>query len=128
VFPCFDQPNLKAKMSLSVLSPAAWKVVSNSIEYRYDQASKEGMRIVEKIGLTWALKHYAKPDDVAAYEFEQTPKISTYLYAICAGPYRVFEDRDPQHVPQRVFVRESLVQNLRYELVMGITKTTIVRY
>ena len=65
---------------------------------------------------------------MAAYEYEETPKISTYLYAICAGPYKVFEDDDPSYVPQRVFVRESLIENLRYELVMGITKTTIDRY
>ena len=30
VFPCFDQPNLKAKMNLFVISPAEWKkVLSN---------------------------------------------------------------------------------------------------
>lgn len=33
VFPCFDQPNLKAFMRLSVISPAEWtKILSN--EYR----------------------------------------------------------------------------------------------
>jgi aminopeptidase N len=31
-------------------------------------------------------------------------------------------------VPQRVFVRKSLVKNLRYELIFGITKTTIDFY
>ena len=30
VFPCFDQPDLKAKMNLSVISPSQWKkVLSN---------------------------------------------------------------------------------------------------
>lgn len=43
--------------------------------------------------------------DCVVYEFEQTPKISTYLYAICAGPYKVFEDFDPMYVPQRIFIR-----------------------
>lgn len=32
------------------------------------------------------------------------------------------------HVPQRVFVRQSLVENMRHELVFGITKTTIAFY
>jgi aminopeptidase N len=29
VFPCFDQPNLKAKMKLTVIGPEAWRVLSN---------------------------------------------------------------------------------------------------
>lgn len=30
VFPCFDQPDLKAKMNLSILTPQDWKrVISN---------------------------------------------------------------------------------------------------
>jgi aminopeptidase N len=60
--------------------------------------------------------------------FEETPRISTYLFAICAGPYHVFEDLDPMHVPQRIFVRQSLKENMRHELVFGITKTTIQFY
>jgi len=32
------------------------------------------------------------------------------------------------HVPQRIFVRQSLKENMRYELVFGITKTTIEFY
>jgi aminopeptidase N len=47
---------------------------------------------------------------------------------MCAGPYECFEDYDPSYVPQRVFVRGSLVENLRHELVMGITKTTLDLY
>ena len=42
---------------------------------------------------------------MAINDFEQTLKISTYLYAVCAGPYQVFEDYDPMYVPQRIFVR-----------------------
>ena len=34
VFPCFDQPNLKAKMRLTAVTPIRWKVISNQpIEY-----------------------------------------------------------------------------------------------
>lgn len=38
VFPVFDQPNLKAKMSLAVTCPDDWSAVSNSIETRYASA------------------------------------------------------------------------------------------
>lgn len=29
VFPCFDQPNIKATMRLAVVTPTKWKVLSN---------------------------------------------------------------------------------------------------
>lgn len=29
VFPCFDQPSLKATMKLTVIAPSEWKVLSN---------------------------------------------------------------------------------------------------
>ena len=115
-------------MSLITTVPKDWISVSNGIETRFDGASQDGKRVLENHGLEWFLGTYDNKDDVAVYEFEQTPKISTYLFAICAGPYKVFEDSDPQYVPQRVFVRESLVENLRYELIMGITKTTLKLY
>mmetsp|Transcript_23447 Transcript_23447/g.36126 ORF Transcript_23447/g.36126 Transcript_23447/m.36126 type:complete len:131 (+) Transcript_23447:669-1061(+) len=67
-------------------------------------------------------------EGTAVYDFEQTPKISTYLYAICAGDYAIVEDYDPMHYPQRVFIRKSLKENLDYELVFDTTKTTIDLY
>ena len=74
------------------------------------------------------LDFYDKGTELSIFDFEQTPKISTYLYAICAGPYKVFVDEDPMYVPQRIFVRQSLVENLRHELMFGITKTTLDFY
>jgi aminopeptidase N len=115
-------------MTLSLTIPDDWIAVGNEKEVRYDHAAKEGKRVLEKFGTTWFLDFYADQSKVAAYAFDKTPKISTYLYALCAGPYRVFEDYDPMYVPQRVYVRESLVENLRYELIMGITKTTLDLY
>lgn len=32
VFPCFDQPNLKATMRLAVVTPSDWVAVSNQPE------------------------------------------------------------------------------------------------
>ena len=65
---------------------------------------------------------------MSVLEFEQTPRISPYLYAICAGPYKVFEDYDPMYVPQRIFVRQSIAKDMRTELCFGITKTTLDFY
>ena len=40
----------------------------------------------------------------------------------------MFEDYDPSHVPQRIFARRSLQQNVRHEMIFGITKTTLAFY
>ena len=36
VFPCFDQPSLRAKMTLTMTVPKEWQAISNGIEARYD--------------------------------------------------------------------------------------------
>ena len=56
VFPCFDQPNLKAKMSLVVLCPLSWRAVSNSIETRY--GLEQGSHVLERAGIEWFLPFY----------------------------------------------------------------------
>ena len=55
--------------------------------------------MLECAGIEWFLDFYDDKNQVAVNEFEKTHKISTYLYAICAGPYKVFEDYDPMYVP-----------------------------
>ena len=128
VFPSFDQPSLKAKMTLNGICPQVWKFVSNGIDTRYEDARKEGNHVLTKNDMTWMTKFYDDTVAISSIEFEQTPKISSYLYAICAGPFTQFEDYDPMYPPQRVLVRASLVDNLRHELIFGITKTTLDYY
>jgi len=64
-FPCFDQPDLKARFGLSVVAPRGWTVVSNT-------------NLKNNIGLT----------DGVEFNFEQTRPISTYLFAFAAGPFK----------------------------------------
>ena len=116
-------------MKLVVLCPADWRAVSNGIEERFNYYEyQQGKHIIERNRLDWFLEFYGADDDFVVNDFEQTPKISTYLYAICAGPYRVFEDYDSMYVPQRCYVRQSLVDNLKYKEIFGITKTTLDFY
>jgi len=58
VFPCFDQPNLKATMRLSLTLPQDWIAVSNEKERRYQSAVKEGKRVLDKHGIAWFLAFY----------------------------------------------------------------------
>jgi aminopeptidase N len=41
VFPCFDQPNLKAKMILTVIAPSKWKVLSHERPPPAEQFTQE---------------------------------------------------------------------------------------
>ncbi len=64
LFPCFDQPDLKARVSLSLTTPAAWLTVANSPAASADTTTG---RITTR--------------------FAETPPISTYLIAFAAGPW-----------------------------------------
>jgi len=60
VFACFDQPDLKAPITLSVRAPEAWTVIGNG-------------RLESHESDRWT--------------FTTTPPISTYLFTVCAGPW-----------------------------------------
>src|SRR5215510_11102114 len=65
-FPCFDQPNLKARYTLSLRVPTGWQAVSNGSERT----------------------RRAEPD-ASVIEFVETPPLSTYLFAFAAGRFSV---------------------------------------
>jgi len=65
VFAVFEQPDLKATFQFTVTAPADWQVISNSPTPQPTPASNGAA--------TWA--------------FEATPRISSYITALIAGPY-----------------------------------------
>jgi aminopeptidase N len=80
-FPCFDQPDLKAKFKLEVEAPAAWTVVSNTAG-RVTGAT--GGILVEGV--------HQEEQGVKITEFAETKPISTYLFAFAAGPFKKVHD------------------------------------
>ncbi len=88
-FPCFDQPDLKAKFALEVSAPNAWKVIANTDA----QSVTPG-----DTNTTWV--------------FPETRPISTYLFAFAAGP---FESVHPAAGQPRLFVRKSQVARAEAE-------------
>jgi hypothetical protein len=60
---------MKAKMSLTVTLPSDWKAASNSIETRYQKATGEGRRVLQKHGIEWFLDFYST-DEVSVCVFE----------------------------------------------------------
>ncbi len=98
VFPCFDQPDLKARFTLEIGSvPGRWKVVSNTAGEIY--------QINDRIG----------QESTRRWRFRETQPISTYLFAFAAGPFAEFrDDASPNHT--RLFVRKSKEAQARKEL------------
>ena len=94
-FPCFDQPDLKARFKLTVNTEADWKVISNTtgrIGRFYDAGDKGPIN----------------------YVFEETEPISTYLFAFAAGPFAELKDEgSPKNT--HVFVRHSKLERARPE-------------
>eukprot|EP00826_Nyctotherus_ovalis_P036900 TRINITY_DN3317_c0_g1_i10.p1 TRINITY_DN3317_c0_g1~~TRINITY_DN3317_c0_g1_i10.p1 ORF type:complete len:912 (-),score=327.19 TRINITY_DN3317_c0_g1_i10:142-2877(-) len=109
MFPCFDQPNLKAVLKLVTLSPAHWQVIGNELEKVTLSGEEASAKLSElKIPSAFITK------DLGKYKFRvftPTPPISTYLFACIAGPYEFFTStRKPEegYPPMRIFVRKSL--------------------
>jgi len=110
VFACFDQPDLKAVHELTVVAPADWQVVSVSPT----PAPEAGA------------------DGVSTWRFEPTPRLSTYLMALIAGPYHAVRSelvsRDGRTVPLGVFCRASLAEHLDADEVLDITRAGFTHF
>ncbi|MFS0867346.1 aminopeptidase N [Microbacterium sp. 179-B 1A2 NHS] len=104
VFAVFEQPDLKATFQFTVTAPAGWKVVSNSPT---PEAQPAG-------------------DGVATWVFEPTPRISSYITALVAGPYeQTFSEltsADGRVIPLGVYARKSLWQHLDADYIFDKTR------
>ena len=89
VFPCFDQPDLKASFELSVRAPTAWRVIGNAPALQVSSAG-----------------------DTATTRFARTEPISTYVFAFAAGPFAELKD---DASGTRLFVRRSRLDKARQE-------------
>jgi aminopeptidase N len=79
-FPCFDQPDLKGRFTLTLNVPNYWSVISNTAPNGGDRGNRTGQT------------------------FAETEPISTYLFAFAAGPFR--RVHDTPNLPG-VYVRKS---------------------
>lgn len=101
--PVFEQPDIKATMQLNVVAPKHWKLISNS-------PTPEATNHDSEFNL---------------WEFKETKKISSYLFALCAGPYEKFEDEYQGEFgtyPFGIYLRSSLKEHLDAEEIFEITK------
>jgi aminopeptidase N len=84
VLACFDQPDLKAGVTMTVTAPTAWRVCGNGSVTR-----------IEARG------------DARTWHFKTTPPLPPYLIAVVAGKYHTVE-RKHRDIPMALWCRESL--------------------
>jgi aminopeptidase N len=101
MFPCFDQPALKATFTLTVTTPGHWEAVSNN-----------------------PVESKVAKGDLVEWKFSTTPRIATYLDALIAGPYSSVHDvyKGQKEIPMGIYCRKSMMQYLDPEDIFLITK------
>ncbi len=101
MFPCFDQPALKATFSLTVTTPGHWQAVSNN-----------------------PVESKVAKGDLVEWKFSTTPRIATYLDALIAGPYSSVHDvyKGQKEIPLGIYCRKSMMQYLDPDDIFLITK------
>ncbi len=92
--PFFDQPDLKARYQLMVRAPKDWTVVST----------------------TYA-DSVLKKDNFKVWSFPESEIFSTYIFALHAGPYKVWTDvyvdeSKGQRIPLDIYARQSMAKYL----------------
>ena len=109
MFAVFEQPDLKATFRFSVTAPSHWDVISNSptpAPAETSPGADGGARSV------WG--------------FSPTPRLSSYVTALIAGPYQSVRSEvtssDGRVVPLGVFARKSLMQYLDADNIFELTR------
>jgi len=108
LFPCFDQPDLRAKFRLELDVPAEWTAVANA----EPKVADEPLFAAASIGRLW--------------RFAPTKPLPTYLFAFAAGP---FAEITPEHplvpgitteAPMRILLRTSRLQHIDRDAIVKL--------
>jgi aminopeptidase N len=101
LFPCFDQPDLKARVTFTLITPRAWTALANGSITRADTSA-----------------------DRITRHFTETRPLSTYLIAFAAGPWQ----RTTAVVKGRsisVYVRKSRAKEADADTLLALTHRAI---
>ncbi|MFW0180423.1 aminopeptidase N [Rothia sp. P5766] len=109
VFPCFEQPDLKAVFNFRVTAPKTW-VVSSNAELDRELEDPSDSTISKRV-------------------FKPTARISTYITAILAGEYFVARDTyspkssvNSGKIPLVAYCRQSLAEHFDHDNIFAVTK------
>ncbi|MBD2765043.1 aminopeptidase N [Kocuria sp. cx-455] len=112
VFPVFEQPDLKASFTVTLITPPEWVAASNGEHLTTEPAGTSDV------------------PGAVSHEFAPTERISTYITTILAGPYTRVTDvwqgvdvqGETQSVPLALYCRRALAEHLDSEELFAVTK------
>ncbi|GAA3021594.1 aminopeptidase N [Microbacterium dextranolyticum] len=102
VYPCFEQPDLKARWRMSVSAPESWAVLSNGAE-------------IARVGVEGGVR----------VSFAETSPLSGYITAVATGPYHRVDgvwDGPDGPVDLGVLCRASLARYLDADEILDVTR------
>ena len=108
VYPCLEQPDLKARWRFTVTAPVGWEVLSNGAESARTPIDG-GVRVA----------------------FAETLPLSSYITAVAAGPYHRVDGTwasDGQSVALGVLCRASLAPHLDADEILDVTRRGLDYY
>lgn len=107
LFPCFDQPDIKANFSLKLNIPSTWQAVANGMAENIDSISVVGRKSIE---------------------FSKTEPLSTYLFSFVVGKMSAQEftkddrtiviyhrETDPKKVAQCSDIADEVFYDLKWQ-------------
>ena len=88
LFPCFDQPDIKANYTLTIVAPKEWKVLCGAFE-----------------------KEQIDKGEFVEHRFNETDKMSTYLFSFVAGKFSE-AIQNPGAFDMRLLYRENNTEKI----------------
>ncbi len=103
LFPSFDQPDLKARLALTLMTPPGWTALSNGALQAVDSSGGHSV-----------------------FRFRPTEPISTYLMAFAAGPWAtITRNGDVQAGPTTLYVRASRVNEVEADTIVALNRRAL---
>ncbi len=113
IFACFEQPDLKARWTMTVTAPRDWEIRSNQPEVAREEDTRDGAPL-------------------ATVTFAPTPPLSSYLVAVAAGPYHRVDgewtSESGQHVPLTLLCRRGMADHLESDEIFELTTSGLGFY
>lgn len=104
LFPCFDQPDMKAIFHVTVKAPADWTVIQNELVEKETTAG-----------------------ETKVTQFHATKPISTYLFFLGAGPFVEWKE-SMGDLPIYLYARKSIAKYVDVDKIMDTTKKGLKFY
>jgi aminopeptidase N len=98
LMPCFDQPDLKGTLRVTIDAPSDWRAIANDLEQKTE-----------------------KKGDRTTTVFTKSKAISTYLFFVGAGPFVEWKDKEGS-IPLVLYARKSLAKHVDFQRIFDTTK------